>query len=142
MPDPSQPEEGATLTSKFKVLPTDLASATSPDATDDYAKVLATPRLVAFMEIVCARMLVPFQNPGQLSVGIRVEMDHLAATAVDEEISVEAKFVAKEGKQFVFETIITDAGGEIGHGKHRRAIIDESRLAEGAKKRMAKASKI
>lgn len=143
MPDKSsQPEDNATLTANFKVLPSDLASATSPDAGDSYAKVLATPRLVAFMEIVCARMLVPHQPSGQVSVGTRVEMDHLAATPVDEQISVTAKFLRKEGKQFVFETEITDKGGVIGKGNHRRAMIDESRLIAGAKKRMGGSSKI
>ena len=138
----SQPEDGSTLTANFKILPSDLASATSPEESDGYAKVLATPRVVAFMEIVCARMLVPHQAPGQMSVGTRVEMNHLAATNVDEMISVTAKFLGKEGKQFAFDTVITDAGGEVGRGKHWRAMIDEQRLMEGARKRMASKSKI
>lgn len=139
---PSHPKEGETLTATFTVLESDLASATSNDATDNYAKVLATPRLVAFMEIVCSRMLVPHYAPGQMSVGIRVEMDHLAATPVGEQIQVTAKFLRMEGKQFLFETVIKDAGGPVGRGKHRRAMIDEQRLADGAKKRVRGISKI
>ena len=133
-----QPEEGSTLTGKFKVLPTDLASSTSPDPNDNYAQVLATPRLVAFMEIMCARMLVPHLSPGQMSVGTRVEMNHLAATPVGEEISMTAKFVRKDGKEFVFEALATDAGGDIGKGLHKRAIIDEERLKKGAEKRKSR----
>ena len=138
----TQPRDGSTLTATFKVLPSDLAAATSPDAGDDYAKVLATPRLVAFMEIVCSRMLVPHQGAGQMSVGTRVEMDHLAATNVGEMISVTAKFLKKEKKQYAFETVITDSGGDIGKGKHWRAMIDEERLMAGANKRMSDGSKM
>lgn len=137
-----QPKEGATLSAKFTVLPSDLASATSPDATDNYAKVLATPRLVSFMEIVCARMLVPYLASDQLSVGVRVEMEHLAATPVEEEIEVTAKFLHKDKKLFVFDTVIKDVGGEVGRGKCIRAIIDEQRLMSGAKKRVEGGSKL
>ena len=69
-------------------------------------------------------------------------MDHLAATPVDEDIEVTAKFLGKEKKQLVFETVITDAGGEVGRGKSWRGIIHEKRLIAGAKKRIGSASKL
>lgn len=138
----SQPNEGSTLTGTFKVQESDLASATSPDPSDSYARVLATPRVIGFMEIVSARMLVPHLAPGQMSVGVTVNMQHLAATPVDEEVSVTAKFLKKEGKLFQFEVVATDAGGEIGKARHDRALIDEERLMSGAKKRIAGGSKM
>lgn len=76
----SQPEEGTTAIGVFNVQPTDLASVISPDPNDVYPPVLATARLTAFMEIVCARMLVPHLRPGQLSVGVKVDLLHTAAT--------------------------------------------------------------
>lgn len=139
---PTQPEEGATLTATFTVLPTDLASATSPDPSDTYAQVLATPRLVSFMEIVCARMLLPYLSPSQLSVGVRVTMDHLAATPEGEEVEVTARFLRREKKLFVFETVIRDKGGEVGRGECVRAIIEERRLMEGARRRVEGGSKL
>lgn len=57
-------------------------------ADDKYAKVLATPRVCAFMEIVSARMLVPHLKPGQMSVGTRIDLQHLAATPVNETVTV------------------------------------------------------
>ena len=138
----SHPKEGSTLTGKFRVQESDLASAISSDPNDAYAKVLATPRVIGFMEIISARMLVPHLAPGQMSVGVRVDMMHTAATAVDEEVRVTATFLRKEGKMFQFEVVATDAGGEIGKARHDRALIDEERLMSGARKRMAGASKI
>lgn len=139
---PTPLKEGQTLTAKFTVLESDLASATSPDPNDNYAKVLATPRLVSFMEVVCARLMLQCLSDSQLSVGVRVTMDHLAATPVDEQIEVTAKFLRMEKKTYVFETVIKDRGGEVGRGECIRAIIDEKRLLEGAKKRIEKASKL
>lgn len=137
-----QPKDGAVLTATFQVQDSDLASAISPDPSDVYARVLATPRLVSFMEIVCARMLVPHLADGQLSVGVRVEMDHLAATNVGETVEVKVTFLRKEGKQFVFECVISDAGGEVGRGVCRRAIIEEKRLMDGAGKRAKGGSRL
>lgn len=138
----SHPKERSTLTATFKVQESDLASALSSDPTDSYARVLATPRVIGWMETVSARMLVPHLAPGQMSVGVRVDMMHTAATPVDEEVSVTATFLQKEGKLFQFEVVANDAGGEIGKARHDRALIDEERLMSGAKKRMAAASKM
>ena len=137
-----QPIEGTELTGTFLVKPEDLASAVSPDPGDVYAQVLATPRVVGFMEIVAARMLVPHLAPGQLSVGVRVDLRHTAATPVDENVSVTAKFLRKEGKLFVFDIVANDAIGEIGTARHERAIIDEERLMKGAQKRSTSVSKL
>lgn len=130
-----QPEEGSTTTGVFKVQPTDLASVISPDANDLYPAVFATARLAAFMEIVCARMLVPHLQEGQLSVGVRVDMMHTAATPVDADVTVQATYRGKEGKLFAFDVVAHDAGGEIGKAMHTRATIDETRLMSGIKKR-------
>lgn len=130
------------MTGTFTVTPNDLASTISPCPTDVYAKVFATPRLVAFMEIVCSRMLVPYMSKGQQSVGVRVDVTHSAATAEGEEVTVKATFIKKDGKSFVFEVVAHDAAGEIGKATHVRAFVQEERLYAGAKRRKAGASKI
>ena len=132
----SQPEVGTKGSDTFKVLESDLAAAISPNPKDVYARVLATPRVCGFMEIVAARMLVPHLKPGQLSVGTRVDLQHLAATPVDEMVTVTATFLGKEGKVFKFDILAEDRGGEIGKARHERAVIDEERLISGAKKRL------
>lgn len=138
----NQPDEGATTTGIFKVKPTDLASVISPDEKDVYPAVFATSRLAAFMEIVCARLLVPHLPSGQLSVGVRVDMTHLAATPVDEDVTVRATFRGKEGKLFAFDVVAHDTGGEIGKAMHTRAMVDEQRLMGGIKKRIGGESKV
>jgi len=45
------------------------------------------------------------------------------------------RYTGKEGKQFAFEVVASDPGGEIGKAVHKRAIVDVRRL-EGARKRV------
>lgn len=124
------------LSATFKVQSTDLASAISPDTSDRFPEVFATSRLVAFMEVVCARMLAPTLSSGQLSVGVRIDVLHSAPTPVNAEVTIEATFVGKESKIFIFDVVARDVGGEVGRARHERAIVDSDRLVNGARKRI------
>ena len=94
------------------------------------------------MEIVCARMLVPHLEPGQLTVGVRVDMTHSAATPANEDVTVHATYRGKEGKLFAFDVVANDAGGPICKALHTRAVVDEQRLMGGIKKRFGGESKV
>ena len=60
----------------------------------------------------------------------------MAATPVDEMVTVTPTFMGKEGKIFKFDIVAEDRGGEVGKARHERAVIDEERLISGAKKRL------
>jgi fluoroacetyl-CoA thioesterase len=131
----NDPVPNATATASLVVEPTDLASAISPDPEDAFPGVFATARLVALMEIASARVLRQALAPGQLSVGVSLEVVHTAATPPGATVTATARFVGREGKLFVFEVIARDGGGEIGRCKHKRAIVDSQRLLDGAVRR-------
>ncbi|KAF5507306.1 Fluoroacetyl-CoA thioesterase [Colletotrichum aenigma] len=82
----------------FRVKPTDLSSAISRDPQDEFPSVFATSRLVALMEIASARMLKPYLEPGQLSVGVTIDVSHTACTPYDALVTVEVIYRGKEGK--------------------------------------------
>lgn len=132
-----QPEVSSTISSAFAVKASDLANAISSNATDRFPAVLATSRLIAFMEIICARQLQPYLSAGQLSVGVRIDITHSAPTPEGVDVVVDSTFVGREGKLFVFEVTASDQAGEIGKARHTRAIVDVDRLENGAKKRAA-----
>ncbi len=48
-----------------------------------------------------------------------------------------ARYTGREGKLFVFEITANDAGGEVGRGSHKRAIVESERLVRAAAKRNA-----
>ena len=44
--------------------------------------VFSTPSMIALMEKACKESVAPFLDEGQGTVGIRLEVDHLAATPI------------------------------------------------------------
>jgi len=120
----------------YKVESKDLASALSADEQDAFPAVLATSRMVALMELAAARLMKPLLGEGELSVGVNVSINHLAATPNDEEVKALAAFKGMEGKLYKFEVELHDNGGVAGIGTHTRAIVKTERLLQSAMARV------
>ncbi|HEY0762684.1 MAG TPA: hotdog domain-containing protein [Pyrinomonadaceae bacterium] len=131
-----EPEQDTIGIATLVVGPQDLASSISNDTGDDFPPVLATARMVALMEIAASRVLVPLLGPGELSVGVTVDITHTAPTPIGAEVTATARYAGREGKLFLFEVSAADPGGEVGRGWHKRAIVSNERLQSGAAKRV------
>jgi len=92
--------------------------------------------MVALMEIAASRVLLPLLAPGELSVGVTVDITHTAPTPLGAEVTATARYAGREGKLFLFEVSAADRGGEVGRGWHKRAIVSNERLQSGAAKRV------
>jgi predicted thioesterase len=130
-------EPGASGEAELRVEASDLADALNADARDTFPPVFATSRMIALMEVAGSRVLLPLLKPGELSVGVTVDVSHTAATPPGATVTATARYVGREGKLFVFEVAAHDAGGEIGRGTHKRAIVSGERLVAGATRRLA-----
>jgi fluoroacetyl-CoA thioesterase len=130
-------QAGATGRAELMVGTGDLASNLALQPGDEFPPVLATSRMIALMEIAAARLLTPLLAPGEMSVGVTVDITHSAATQVGQTVHAEARFANLAGKLYVFDVVAQDAGGEIGRGTHSRAIVRTERLMNGAGKRAA-----
>lgn len=128
-------EPGATGRAELTVGEGDLAAAFSEPPTDAFPAVFATARMIALMEVAGSRVLRPLLKDGELSVGVSVDVTHTAATPKGATVTAEARFTGMEGKLYVFEVRAFDAGGEIGRGFHKRAIVTTERLMLGAARR-------
>jgi fluoroacetyl-CoA thioesterase len=117
----------------------DLASILNQTAEDAFPAVYATSKLIGLMELAAARAMRPCLSDGELSVGVSVDVTHSAATPIGAEVLAQARFVGREGKLYLFEVTARDAGGEVGRGFHKRAIVSEARLLQGASKRSGSA---
>lgn len=135
----SEPAPGSTGSASLTVGPADLASSVGIESVDEFPRVFATARMVALMEMAAARILRPHLAPGELSVGVSIDVRHSAATPPGATVTATATFVRKEGKLFFFEVSASDEGGEIGRGTHRRAAVASERLVAGAKARARRA---
>lgn len=120
---------------KYQVQSSDLAKTLSLDPQDDFPEVFATSRMVALMELAAARLMKPLLSDGELSVGVNVNVNHLAATPNNAEVRAVATFLGMEGKLYKFSVALIDPAGESGNGTHTRAIVKTERLVGGAAKR-------
>jgi fluoroacetyl-CoA thioesterase len=130
-----EPSPGTTAAVERVVEDGDLASAFTPGPGDGFPRVLATARMVALMEVAAARVLAPFHGPDEKSVGVSLETTHTAATAPGTTVRAHARYVGRDGKFYAFEVWAEDEAGEIGRGKHSRAIVEGARLEASAGKR-------
>ncbi len=133
----TEPTINSSAAAELVVKSSDLARALPLNEQDAFPAVLATARLVALMEIAAARLLQPCLKPGELSVGVSVEIMHTAPTPEGARVTATARYLGKEGKLFSFEVVAADAGGEVGRAKHQRAIVDSARLESKAAQRVA-----
>jgi fluoroacetyl-CoA thioesterase len=136
MPNQTELEPNTTGTAELIVGPQDLASSISSQTGDAFPDVFATARMVALMEIAASRVLATLCKPGELSVGVTVDITHTAPTPPGAKVTATARYTGREGKLYVFEISAADPGGEIGRGWHKRAIVTSERLQSGAARRV------
>jgi predicted thioesterase len=129
-------EIGAKEKLVYTVSEGDLAKQLSLSELDNFPAVLSTSRMVALMELAAARLMKPLLGDEQLSVGINVNINHLAATPLNAKVSVIAIYDGIINKLHTFSVELHDNGGVAGRGTHTRAIVKTSRIEEGAKKRV------
>ena len=95
-------------------------------------RMFATPFMIAFMERACAQLLAPLLKPGELSVGARIEVAHLAPTAIGSAVVCSARFVETQGPLYWFDVWADDDRRRIGKGRIARAIVAEAELTARA----------
>lgn len=133
-----QLEIGTQATIEFEVKASDLAKNLQISPEDDFPEVFATARLTALMECASAKILIPFYKQGEFSVGVDVNLKHLAPTLQGDTVKATATFVGMEGKLYKFEVEAFDSAGKVGQCTHTRAIVEKQRLMSGANKRVGK----
>lgn len=92
--------------------------------------VYATPAMIALMEAAAVAALDLLLPVGQGSVGIALDVKHLAATPLGLTVRAEAEITAVEGKRVTFVVRAWDDRELIGEGTHTRYIIDTARFME------------
>ena len=108
------------------------------DFMGEKARVYATPMLVRDIEMACRELLLKHLDPGEDSVGTRVELDHLAATLLGMTVELEVSIAEVKGRAVSFDVTGRDSVEPICRGKHQRFVVDlkttEARLAAKAVK--------
>jgi fluoroacetyl-CoA thioesterase len=95
----------------------------------DMPPVFATAFLVGFIEWTAIEALRPYLEPGERSLGTRVDISHVAATPTGMTVSVEVEIVEVHGRKVRFKASCRDDVDLIGEGFHERAVIDAATFA-------------
>ena len=89
--------------------------------------VLGTPRLVAWCEeATCAALDL---DDATTSVGTRIELEHLAASAVGDVVTATATVIHRDGRMVRFQVVAHDDNGTVlASGEVRRVLVDRDRF--------------
>ena len=109
------------------------------DFMGDDARVYATPMLVRDIEVTCRDLLLEHLEPGEDSVGTRVEIDHLAATLLGMKVTINATLAELKGRAAVFDVTATDGIDMICRGRHARFIANVEQVKQRLQQKRAKA---
>jgi fluoroacetyl-CoA thioesterase len=92
-------------------------------------RVLATGFMVALFEWACIRAINPHIDwPHEQTVGIVVNVSHIAATPPGFIVTVRGKLETVEGRKLTFSLVADDGVDKISEGTHERFIIDAAKF--------------
>ena len=99
--------------------------------------VLATPALIAIAEETAWKSVAAELDEGQGTVGIRMELSHIAATPVGMKVRCETELIEIDRRKLTFTIAAYDDKEKIAEGVHERFIVDNERFQEKADQKIA-----
>ena len=102
-------------------------------------RVYATPRIISDVEYTCRDFLLGHLDPGEDSVGTKVNWEHVGPALLGEEVTVSVKLVQLEGRRATFEATVDAGADPVARGTHERFIVDVHKVRERLMKRKARA---
>jgi len=90
--------------------------------------VAATPYLVTIAEMVCYEIARTLIEADQITVGTRVEIDHLAASKVGATLVVAATLRARDRNRFTFDVTVKEGERTVAKVVHGRAAVSAQKL--------------
>lgn len=97
--------------------------------------VLATPRMAALMEETAWKSVAEHLDPGMGTVGIQLNLEHLAPTPVGMKVWCETVLTEIDERKLTFSITAFDETGKIGEAIHARFIIEETKFQNKADKK-------
>ncbi len=112
---------------------------TAPFVGSGKVRVLATPVMINLFEaaaLACCEQHLP---PGHQSLGIHLDVRHIAATPVGMRVTATAELVKIDGRKLTFRVEAHDERELIGDGLHERVVVNVERFDERVQKKLARA---
>ena len=93
-----------------------------------FPAVFSTPAMIGMMEMATTRAIRPALPPGTLTVGTRIEVDHLKAVPAGVSVVSKSKLVEVNGRFLTFDVEAWVGADLIGRGRIFHAIVDYGRF--------------
>lgn len=103
---------------------------TAPRVGSGRIAVLATPVMINVIEAAALAAIEHLLPEGHQSLGMHLDVSHVAATPVGLRVTATAEVVAVEGRTVKFKVTARDEREEVGGGTHTRVIVNVGRFDE------------
>ena len=103
----------------------------------DDCRVYATPRIISDVEYTCRNWLLEHLEPGEDSVGTRVNIEHVGPALLGAEVTIDVRVAAVDGRRVTFEALVKDGPDEVLKGTHERFVVAVDKVRERLLKRRA-----
>lgn len=99
-------------------------------AHDGMPQILCTPWLIWFLEHAARNAMLPLLEPGESTVGVVVNVEHMAATPLGKQVVCRARVIYTDGPLISFQFEAHDEHEQIARGMHKLRVIEAARLAK------------
>ena len=110
---------------------------TAPFVGSGRIAVLATPVMINVIEAAALDAVEHLLPPGHQSLGIHLDVSHVAATPVGLKVTATAELVQVEGRTLTFRVEARDEIEAIGGGTHQRVVVSVARFDERVQRKLA-----
>jgi len=111
---------------RSKVAEKDTAAGFGPD----FPRAASTPFVLGLGEVASHEAIRSLLQAGEITVGIRASIEHLAPSSVGAELIARSRLVRKRGRRFYFDIEVWDRDSVVARIKHQRAIVDAERMRQ------------
>ena len=123
------------LTGTYRIVVAD--EHTAPFVGSGKVRVLATPVMINLIEAAALACCEQFLPAGHQSLGIHLDVRHIAATPVGMAVTATAELVKIDGRTLTFRVEARDERELIGDGTHERVVVNVERFDQRVQKKLA-----
>jgi predicted thioesterase len=105
-------------------------------ADDGMPQILCTPSLVWFLEHAARSAMLPLLEPGESTVGVVVNVEHMAATPLGAHVVCRARVIYVDGPVISFQFEAHDEHEQVARGTHKLRVIESARLAKRVQRKV------
>src|SRR5258708_39922813 len=97
--------------------------------------IYSTPNMIGLMEVAAFNALLPFCDPGEITVGTAINIEHRAPSTIGARVKAEAVLETIDRRFFIFRVTAHNGVEEIGRGTVTRTLVNPAKVAERYAKR-------